>query len=469
VSRRKSIHLNAFDMTCVGHQSPGLWRHPDDQSHRYKDLDYWTELARLLERGLFDSLFIADVLGVYDVYQGSADAAVREAAQVPVGDPLLAVSAMAAVTGHLGFGITVSSTYEQPYNLARKFATLDHLTKGRVGWNVVTSYLDSAARNLGLDRQVPHDERYARADEFLEVCYKLWEGSWEDDAVKRDKRAGVFTDPAKVHPVEHKGRYYTVPGIFLSEPSPQRTPLIFQAGSSASGLKFAARHAEAVFFSETRPEVVKPKVKKIRDQAERMGRDPASLTMIPLLTVVTAATDAEAQAKYADYRRYASYDGALALYGGWSGLDLSGYDPDQPLRYVETEAVRSAVEGFTTADPDREWTPREIARFLGLGGRGAVVVGGPETVADEMERWVGEADVDGFNLAYVITPGTFADVIEHVVPELQRRGIYRTGYDGTTLRENFLGAGQRRLRDDHPGARFRRLASGRLRDEEHRG
>jgi alkanesulfonate monooxygenase SsuD/methylene tetrahydromethanopterin reductase-like flavin-dependent oxidoreductase (luciferase family) len=245
--------------------------------------------------------------------------------------------------------------------------------------------------------------------------------------------------------------------------------VIFQAGASASGRQFAAEHAEAIFFSETRPEVVKPKVKKIRDQAERMGRDPASLTMIPLLTVVTAATDAEAQAKYADYRRYASYDGALALYGGWSGLDLSGYDPDQPLRYVETEAVRSAVEGFTTADPDREWTPREIARFLGLGGRGAVVVGGPETVADEMERWVGEADVDGFNLAYVITPGTFADVIEHVVPELQRRGIYRTGYDGTTLRENFLGAGQRRLRDDHPGARFRRLASGRLRDEEHRG
>jgi len=464
VSRRKIIHLNAFDMTCVGHQSPGLWRHPDDQSHRYHDLGYWTDLAKLLEKGRFDSLFIADVLGVYDVYQDSADAAIREAAQVPVGDPLLAVSAMAAVTAHLGFGVTVSTTYEQPYNLARKFTTLDHLTQGRIGWNVVTSYLDSAARNLGLDRQVPHDERYARADEFLEVCYKLWEGSWEDNAVRRDKRAGVFTDPAKVHPVGHKGRYYTVPGIFLSEPSPQRTPLIFQAGSSASGLEFAARHAEAVFFSETRPEVLKPKVKKIRDAAARMGRDPASLTMIPLLTVVTAATDAEARVKYADYRRYASYDGALALYGGWSGLDLSGYDPDQPLRYVETEAVRSAVEGFTTADPDREWTPREIARFLGLGGRGAVVVGGPATVADEMERWVEVADVDGFNLAYVITPGTFADVIEHVVPELQRRGIYRTGYDGTTLRENFLGAGQRRLRDDHPGAAFRHLANGRPAD-----
>jgi alkanesulfonate monooxygenase SsuD/methylene tetrahydromethanopterin reductase-like flavin-dependent oxidoreductase (luciferase family) len=178
--------------------------------------------------------------------------------------------------------------------------------------------------------------------------------------------------------------------------------------------------------------------------------------MFPLMTVVTAPTDVEAQAKLADYQRYASYDGALALYGGWSGLDLSGYDPDQPLRYVRTEAVRSAVEGFTTADPSREWTPREIARFIGLGGRGAVVVGGPRAVADEMERWVREADVDGFNLAYVITPGTFADIVEHVVPELQRRGLFRTGYDGTTLRENFLGAGRQRLSDDHPGTSYRR-------------
>jgi long-chain alkane monooxygenase len=452
----RTIHLNAFDMSCVGHQSPGLWRHPDDQSFRYTDLDYWTGLAALLERGCFDSLFIADVLGVYDVYQGSADAAVTGAAQVPVNDPMLAVSAMAAVTRHLGFGITVSSTYEQPYALARKFGTLDHLSKGRVGWNIVTSYLDSAARNLGLATQVPHDERYQAAEEFLEVCYKLWESSWEDTAVVRDKARGVFADPSKVHPVEHKGRYFSVPGPFLCEPSPQRTPLLFQAGSSPSGLVFAARHAEAVFFSETRPDVLAPKVARLRELAQRHGRDPHSLKMFPLMTVITAPTDAEAQAKLADYRRYASYDGALALFGGWSGIDLSGYDPDQPLRYVRTEAVRSAVEGFTTADPNREWTPREIARFVGIGGRGPVVAGGPRTVADEMERWLGEADVDGFNLAYAITPGTFADIVEHLVPELQARGLLRTSYQGTTLRESIYGAGQARLRDDHPGARYRR-------------
>jgi len=312
-----------------------------------------------------------------------------------------------------------------------------------------------AARNLGLAAQVPHEERYQVAEEFLEVCYKLWESSWEDGAVLRDKTGGIFADPGKVHPIGHQGQYFTVPGLFLCEPSPQRTPLLFQAGSSASGLAFAARHAEAIFFSETRPDVLRPKVARLRAQAERGGRDPRSLTMCPLMTVITAPTDSEARAKLADYEQYASYEGALALYGGWSGLDLSGYDPDQPLRYVQTEAVRSAGETFTTADPAREWTPREIARFVGIGGRGPVVVGSPATVADEMERWIAEADVDGFNLAYAITPGTFEDIVEHLVPELQDRGLLRTAYEGTTLRENLYGKGQARLRDDHPGARYR--------------
>jgi long-chain alkane monooxygenase len=178
--------------------------------------------------------------------------------------------------------------------------------------------------------------------------------------------------------------------------------------------------------------------------------------MCPLMTVITAPTDSEARAKLADYQQYASYDGAFALYGGWSGFDLSAYDPDQPLKYVQTEAVRSAVEGFTTADPAREWTPREIARYVGIGGRGPVVAGSPATVADEMERWIDEADVDGFNLAYAITPGTFEDIVEYLVPELQDRGLLRTSYAGTTLRENLYGKGQARLRDDHPGALYRR-------------
>lgn len=224
------IILNAFEMTCVSHQAAGTWRHPDSQAWKYKDLDYWVELAKLLERGYFDSVFIADVVGVYDIYRGSVETSLLDADQVPVNDPFFQVPAMATVTQHLGFGVTSALTYEQPYALARKFSTLDHLTKGRVAWNVVTSYLNSAAVNLGLKQQISHDERYDIADEFLDVTYKLWEGSWDEDAVLRDRERGIFTDPSKVHPIGHKGKYYDVPGIHLSEPSPQRTPVIFQAG-----------------------------------------------------------------------------------------------------------------------------------------------------------------------------------------------------------------------------------------------
>ncbi|QYN38330.1 LLM class flavin-dependent oxidoreductase [Pseudonocardia sp. DSM 110487] len=450
----RRIHLNAFDMTCAGHQSPGLWRHPEDQSHRYRDLRYWTDLAQLLERGGFTSLFIADVLGIYDVYRDGPETAIRDGAQVPVGEPTLAVPAMAAVTEHLGFGVTVSLTYEKPYAFARRFATLDHYTQGRIAWNVVTSYLESAARNLGLEHQVPHDERYEVAEEFMEVVYKLWEGSWEDDAVRLDKAAGVYADPEKVHPIGHHGRYFDVPGIGLTEPSPQRTPVIFQAGASPRGRRFAAAHAEGIFTTATRPEILGRSIAATRALAAELGRDPRSIKFFSLMTVITAPSDEEAQAKYEEYRRHVSLEGALTLYGGWSGLDLSTMDPDQPLRYAETEAVRSAVEAFTTVDPDRDWTPRDIAEWVGIGGVGVVVVGSPQTVADEMERWVEVADVDGFNLAYAITPGTFVDLVELVVPELRRRRLLPEHYAGRTLREELYGPGQVRLREDHPGARF---------------
>ncbi|MEU1784996.1 LLM class flavin-dependent oxidoreductase [Streptomyces sparsogenes] len=456
---RRRIHLNAFDMACVGHQSPGLWRHPDDQAHRYTDLAYWTDLARLLDRGGFDSLFIADVLGVYDVYQGSRDAAVRQGAQIPLSDPLPAVSAMAAVTERLGFGITVSLTYEQPYKLARTLTTLDHLTKGRIAWNVVTSYLESAARNLGLGGQVPHDDRYEVAEEFLEVCYKLWEYSWDDDAVVRDRERGIYTDPGRIRDIAHKGRHFTVPGVFLSEPSPQRTPVIFQAGASPRGRAFAARHGEGVFINAVSPQATRRVVDDIRAKAAAEGRDPYSVKIFILLTAITAPTDEEARAKYDDLISYASYEGALALYGGWSGLDLSELPPDQPLEYADTDAVRSALAIFSTADPTRRWTPDQVARYLGIGGIGPVVVGSPATVADELERWVEEADVDGFNLAYATTPGTFADFVDLVVPELRSRGRIPAPSGGATLRERLHGAaGSPRVREDHPAARHRELA-----------
>ncbi|WOF22796.1 LLM class flavin-dependent oxidoreductase [Microbacterium betulae] len=453
------IVLNAFDMTCVTHQAPGLWRHPENRADEYNRLEYWIELAKLLERGGFDALFLADVVGVYDVYQDSAAASLRDAAQVPVGDPLLQVSAMAAATSRLGFGVTVASTYAQPYALARTFSTLDHFTRGRIGWNVVTSYLDSAARNLGLEHQIAHDDRYEAAEEFLDVVYKLWEGSWEDAAVRRDREEGVFTDPALVHPIGHSGARFRVPGIHLAEPSPQRTPVIFQAGASARGRQFAAKHGEAVFINGIVPELTRKTTDDIRDRAEALGRPRDSVKILTLTTVVVAETDEAARRKLDEYRRYVSVDGALALYGGWSGLDLSQLDPDRPLKYVDTDAARSALAIFTVADPTREWTPRDIAEYVGIGGIGPVIVGSPETVADELERWVDVGGVDGFNLAYVVTPGTFEDFVDLVVPELRRRGRVEDAPDGVTLRERLSGSAT--VPEWHPAHAYRGAYAGR--------
>lgn len=450
----KRIILNAFDMGCVTHQAPGLWRHPDNHADEYNTLEYWTELAKLLERGKFDAIFLADVLGIYDVFRDSAAPPLIDADQIPMINPVLQIPAMAAVTEHLGFGVTVALTYEQPYSLARTFSTLDHFTKGRIGWNIVTSYLNSAAINLGLGQQLSHDQRYELGEEFMDVVYKLWEGSWDEGAVLRDRESGVFTDPTKVHPIEHSGTHYRVPGIHLAEPSPQRTPVLFQAGTSSSGKAFSAKHAEATFINGIRPELTAKTVADLRDRAEAEGRSRDSLKIITLVTIITAETDELAQAKYADYLQYISVEGASALYGGWSGLDLSEFDPNEPLKYVDTDAARSALSIFTIADPDRQWTPTDIAQYLGIGGIGPVIVGSPTTVADELERWVEVADVDGFNIAYAVTPGSFEDVVDLVVPELQQRGRVWNEYPEGTLRERLTGGGPR-LPEGHPATAYR--------------
>lgn len=456
---KKRIYLNAFDMCCVGHQAPGMWTHPKDTARTYKDLEYWTGLAQLLENGGFDALFLADVVGIYDVYRGSRDAAVRSASQVPVNDPIGPISAMAAVTKRLGFGVTVSLTYELPYSFARRMSTLDHLTKGRVAWNVVTSYLKSAATNLGLETQVPHDERYNIAEEFMEVCYKLWEGSWEDGAVLSPAEAsakGVYADPDRVHDINHEGKYFTVPGAHLCEPSPQRTPYLFQAGASSKGQAFAARHAESVFIAGPTVAHLKKITAGIRTSAREQGRDPASVKIFALVTLITGATEEDAQAKYEEYKQYASIEGALALYGGWAGVDLSTIGVDTPLEYVENDAIRSVNQMWSKQGTgDEVWTPRKIAEKISIGGLGPVIVGSGPSIATQLEQWVDDADVDGFNLAYAVTPGTFEDIIEFVVPELRRRGRLpqppSTDAPRKTLREHMGGSGATaHVGSDHP-------------------
>jgi len=446
----KPIRFNAFQMNTPGHQSPGLWTHPRDSSHRYTQADHWVELAQLLERGRFDALFLADVLGVYDVYQDSMDAALRYGVQVPLNDPLALVPLMAHATTHLGFGVTAALTYEHPYTFARRISTLDHLSGGRIGWNIVTGYLDSAARNLGQTRQLGHDARYDLADEYLEVVYKLWEKSWDEDAVVRDKARGVYTEPSRVHPINHHGRHYSVPGIHLCEPSPQRTPLLYQAGASPRGLAFAGRHAEATFVSGPGKAVVRKYVEQARAATTAAGRDGAALLVYAQALIVTAPTAAEAQAKLAEYERHVDLEAALALLSGWTGVDFGRLAHDATIDYIDTEAGRSALASLSAADPTRRWTVGEAARFIGLGGRGPVIVGDPAQVADQLAAWLDETDIDGFNLAFAVSHESMRDVVELIVPELQRRGRYRRQYTGGTLREQLLGAGPR-LAPDHPG------------------
>lgn len=450
----KEIRFNAFEMNCVAHQSPGLWRYPGDQAWKYKDIEYWQNIARIAERGLFDAVFIADVLGTYDVYSGNDLAAIRQGAQTPVNDPIQLAVIGAAVTEHVGFGVTAGTAFEHPYPFARRLSTLDHLTKGRVGWNVVTGYLPSAARNFGEQDQLEHDERYDHADEYLEVIYKLLEGSWEDDAVLRDAERGVFTDPEKVHHIGHHGKYFDVPGIHISEPSPQRTPVVFQAGASPRGVQFAAQNAEAIFIGGPTKTHVRQTVQRIRQALVDAGRQPDSAKIYLLSTIITDETSQLAHAKYEDLLSYASVEGTLVFMSGWMGVDLSKYDLDEPIGHVQSNAIQSAVEAFSGSADGHSWTVRDLVKLGGIGGQGQNLVGSPTEIADTLENIVAETDIDGFNLAYATTPGTFEDVVDYVVPELRKRGVYPEEYRPGTLRHKLFGQGDR-LPEDHRGAQYR--------------
>lgn len=462
----RHIRFNAFDMNCVAHQSPGLWRHPNDKSYKYKDLDYWQDLARTLERGIFDGIFIADVIGYYDVYKGGNENAIREAAQIPVNDPIQLAAPIALATEHLGIGITASTSFEHPYTFARRLATADHHTKGRIGWNVVTSYLESGAKNISQGGLRRHDNRYEVAAEYVEVLYKLLEGSWEEGAVVRDRNRRIFTDPRKVHEIGHKGPYFDVPGYHLSEPSPQRTPVLYQAGASGPGKAFAALHAECVFVAAPTKTLLKQYVKEIRTLAAAAGRDPKKILIYNLTTLIIDETDAKAQKRFEDYASYTSYDGSLTFISGWSGIDFGQYAPTDLLKKVETNAIVSVVEHF--AGKDRQWTVEELAKWGGIGGLGPVFVGSPSTVADILQDWQEETDVDGFNLAYAVTPDSFEQAVDLLVPELQKRGVYPTAYRPGTLREKLFGEG-RLLPATHPANQYRDIEAFKAREAEARG
>lgn len=444
----RQIRLNAFDMATPGHIQQGMWTHPRDNSRNYARLDHWTGLARLLERGLFDGLFLADVLGIYDVYGASPDAALKGGVQVPLLDPVMTIPAMAAVTEHLGFGVTSNTAYEPPYLFARRMSTLDHLTNGRVGWNIVTGYLDSAARALGYDGQMAHDDRYDLADEVMEALYALWEGSWADDAVLRDAASRSYTKPDRVRRVEHRGKQFRIEAPHLCEPSPQRTPVLYQAGASDRGRRFAATHAECVFVNGSAPHVVRQIVDDLRARAA-----PRPILVFVGATIIVGRTEAEARDMLADYAAHADAEGALAHASASLGIDFARYGMDEPIAAGPTQAIRSNVEAMKkVAGP--AWTKRKLLEQSVLGSRQPPIVGDPVQVADALERWMREADVDGFNLSRTVMPECLESFVALVVPVLQQRGLYKTGYAPGTYREKLFGAGAR-LPEGHAAARHR--------------
>nr|WP_321310562.1 LLM class flavin-dependent oxidoreductase [uncultured Campylobacter sp.] len=452
---KKEISFNAFEMNCISHLSPGLWRYPNDKALCYKDMEYWQNIARIAQKGLFDAVFIADVLGIYEQYRGNDISALKTALQVPVNDPLSLAVIGAGASEHVGFGITAGVPFEHPFAFARRLSTLDHLTKGRIGWNIVTGYLPSANRNMG-STELPHDERYELADEYMEVIYKLLEGSWEDDAVILDRLSGDFANPAKIHHIAHHGKYFDVPGIHLCEPSIQRTPVLFQAGNSPMGRKFSAKHAEAIFIAPPSKEYAKIAVGQIRDELVKANRESNSAKIYVLATIITDASDALAQAKYKDLLSYASTEGSLVLNSGWLGVDLSRYELDDKLTNIKSNAMLAQVEALSnsTTKSGDEWTLRDLLALTGIGAQGIKFVGGAKKVADELEEFIAYSGADGFNLAYATTPGTFEDVVQFIVPELQSRGSYKHEYRQGSLRHKLFGAGDR-LPSTHIGSQYR--------------
>lgn len=449
------ILFNAFSQCCPTPQSEGQWKNPRDRSvPGFNEPEFWIDLAKTAERGCFDSLFFADVHGVYDIYGGNMDAGIRHGIQVPGNDPTLLLPLLAHETKNLGFIVTYSTSYFAPFIAAKTFTSLDHFTRGRIGWNIVTSYLQSAGRN-GLGKTIGHDERYDMAEEYMDVCYKLWELSWEDDALVYDHQNDSLIDPKRVHLINHEGKNFQVEGPHMCTPTRQRTPFLVQAGQSSRGYAFSTKHAEAQFVVFQNKEKAAEGEKLVRQLEAEAGRAPHSMKLMQGIGVVVAETEQEAKSKLARYKEYASVEGALALFGGWTGVDLKGFKPEDPLGAFESEGMKHLAAFFGDIDPDKDWTFADMCDYMKLTSVCPVICGTPTQVADELEQWIEQGKVDGFNLMPVDQPGTLRDFVDLVVPELQRRGRMRTKYpDGNpTLRELYEDGGNGTLAPDHPARR----------------
>lgn len=461
---QKNLIINAFLMGSPGCQTIGSWRHPDDKSEEYlTNPKFWTDLAKTLEKGKFHAVFFADVLGSYDVYQGPSNIGpvAKAGSQWPILDPSYFIPLMASVTKDLSFGMTISTISEEPYHLSRRLGTIDLITNGRVGWNIVTSYLESAARNLLNGKDLPgNNERYAKAEEYVDVVYKLFLSSWRDGAVKINKKEGIFTDPKGLRHIKHKGEFFDVLGPNITPPSRQKLPVIIQAGTSPKGKELAARNAEIVFLSQLTPDKLVGPIKEIKTIAkEKFGRDPSKIKFLALMTVVLGDTHEQAVAKVKQFKEeFGDVEAAKAMFSGWTGVNLDLFEDDQPLENVEHLALASSIKRWSGQHPTiKKWTKDTIADSILVGGSGALIIGTPAEVADELGRWVEVSDIDGFNLAYTVLPQSYEEISEKLLPELQKRGLFRHEYpksetpgQGPTFREQLFGTSK--LDETHPAS-----------------
>jgi FMN-dependent oxidoreductase (nitrilotriacetate monooxygenase family) len=444
----RPLRFNAFVMHTNSHIHHGQWRRPDAGQVDFENIDVWIDLARLLEDAKFDAMFLADVSGVYGDADADFDVYIREGLQIPSHDPITLVAALATHTEHLGLALTSNVVQNHPFNFARQISTLDHISKGRVAWNIVTGTQDNGARNFGLPRLVDHAERYIWAEEYVDVTYKLWEGSWDDGALLKDRERGIYSDSSKIHRIDHEGKRYSVQGPHLPSPSPQRTPVLYQAGSSGSGRAFAARNAEATFIIAPSPEVARQQIEDTRRLAVEAGRLPEDITFYQGLSFVIGDTEEEAQAKAAEYEKYVSIDGYLA-HSALVDKEGRAYDPDTPLSRIETDTMKGFSEWVRKAITDREPTIRDVALVI---SRSTRIVGTPEQIADALVEWQ-DAGVDGINVINWVIPGSFEEFADKVLPVLRERGLAQREYAEGTLREKLFGAPL--LNDRHPASQYR--------------
>jgi FMN-dependent oxidoreductase (nitrilotriacetate monooxygenase family) len=425
----KQLKLGAF-MRPVGIHT-AWWRYPGAYPDANFNFQHLKHFAQTLERGRFDAFFMADHLAVLNMPM----AALKRSATVTSFDPLTLLPALSVVTEHLGLIATASTTFEQPYIVARKFASLDHLSGGRAAWNVVTTSNPDAALNFGLDEHMEHDERYHRAREFIDVVTGLWD-SWADDAFVRDVESGLFFDPDRLHVLNHKGKYLSVRGPLNIARPIQGWPVIVQAGASEAGRQIAAETAEVIFASAGRLVDAQEFYADIKGRMTRIGRDPDHLKILPGALVVVGDTVDEARQKRALLDSLVHPDSGLASLSVMLGHDASGFDLDGPLPEIpETNASQTGRRRVVERAKRDNLTVRQLAQIAG-GYGGLAFIGTPATIADEMEEWLAGAGCDGFNIMFPYVPGGLDDFVDRVVPELQRRGLFRREYEGKTLREN---------------------------------